>query len=127
MDAAVVRPLTEGLTVGTATSTYMNTARWNGIQSVKSGSQAVTNFSAVSGSGVDYAKAAVDPGLTITRVRTDLIISWPNSFAGYALESAVAVDSGTWSPAGSPVNSNGYFQVTLTPSESAQFFRLRHP
>jgi hypothetical protein len=127
VDAAVVRPLTEGLTVGNAVANYMSTARWNGIQSVKSGNQAVAAFSVVSGSGVDYAKPVVEPGLTITRAGTDLMISWPNSFVGYALESAAAVDSGSWSPAGSPVNTNGNYQLILPLLETAQFFRLRHP
>jgi hypothetical protein len=54
---AMAKPLTEGLSVGSAGAAFGNTLFWNGISSVVSGGQTLTEFTVTSESGANYANA----------------------------------------------------------------------
>jgi len=56
-----------------------------------------------------------------------LVIAWPSSAAGYKLEMTPALETPVqWTAVlDAPVSNNGVNQVTLTPSQSRGFYRLR--
>ncbi len=65
--------------------------------------------------------------LGVTLSGGDLILSWPSSGVGYALESS-ANPAGPWSAvAGAPVVVDGNFTVRVPANQAHQFFRLRQP
>jgi hypothetical protein len=51
------KPITEGITAGSASAQFGNTFAWNGIQSITRQGQAITGFTVTSASGADYANA----------------------------------------------------------------------
>jgi hypothetical protein len=64
------------------------------------------------------------PSLSVARqTNGSLVISWPQSYSGYILQSASSLSSGSWG-AVSGVVSN---QVVITPAGGQQFYRLRLP
>lgn len=69
------------------------------------------------------------PTLTIARVPGSLVISWPDRYGNYALETTSALGAGAvWSPVGvAPVLGGGNYTVTLTPGGAGAFYRLRAP
>jgi len=78
--------------------------------------------------GVKYGLALVAPGPTppvvsISRQGTSVVISWPQSYSGYILQSASSL-SGGWAPVAGVQNN----QVIITPSATTQqFYRLLSP
>lgn len=62
------------------------------------------------------------PSLTIARTANELTISWPAAATGFVLESSPVVGAGAaWSMVPGVTGNS----VTVTPSESAQLYRLR--
>lgn len=55
LGSASAKPLNLGLTTAAAQSLYENTVTWNGIQSVHAGSATITQFSALTTLGVNFA------------------------------------------------------------------------
>ena len=53
----MAKPLTQGVSVGSAAAMFGNTLFWNGISSVRSGGQTLTDFTVTSESGANYANA----------------------------------------------------------------------
>jgi hypothetical protein len=55
-------------------------------------------------------------------------LTWPAAATGFALYSATNLASPVWQPVTSPMsNQNGQAQVTLSPTNLTQFFRLATP
>ena len=67
------------------------------------------------------------PKLTASLSGNKLVISWPSSATGYALEGTSQLGaSASWSTvATSPVTTNGVTSVTVTVGTGTQFFRLK--
>ncbi len=125
VSAAVAQPADQGVTIASANAVYFNTARWNGIQNVRAGTQMITNFTVVSASGANYTQRIDDPRLSITRAGSNVLISWPTNLHRYLLESASTVRPLTWAPLGSAVNTNDQYEIILPASDAARLFRLR--
>jgi hypothetical protein len=67
----------------------------------------------------------VPPALSVTKFGNDFVVSWPTSFAGYALEGTVSLSSPVWQTVSEQVNQmNGQNVVTIPISGNARFFRL---
>jgi hypothetical protein len=64
----------------------------------------------------------ISAALGIARQGTSVVISWPEAYSGYTLQSATNLSS-SWVPV-SGVASN---QVAVTPSLTQQFYRLAPP
>jgi len=55
-------------------------------------------------------------------------LSWPTNYPGFVLQQKTSLTSADWTSAPEPVEVVGEnFQVTLLTTNSARFFRLRHP
>jgi arabinan endo-1,5-alpha-L-arabinosidase len=65
--------------------------------------------------------------LKIERAGTNVILSWPTSAVGFALESTASLNSPiNWSPVNdTPVQEGDMYKVTLSVSPTMQFFRLK--
>jgi hypothetical protein len=63
----------------------------------------------------------VQPELTIQLQGGKVVISWPADVAGFALESSPVLPATSWTPVSGVANNS----VTITPSGSGQFYRLR--
>lgn len=66
--------------------------------------------------------------LSVKKVGTNVVLSWPGASASVGtLQSASSLSGATvWSDAGmSPTNSNGTNTVTLNPSETTRFYRIK--
>lgn len=112
-----------------AASNYRVTAfvDWNGDGRPSPGEPTV----AYSGNPFDLAanKAGVDldlggaasPTVTISRTGEAITISWPAGVTGYQLESSPALPGADWTPVPGVVDNS----VTVAPSGSAQFYRLK--
>jgi hypothetical protein len=61
------------------------------------------------------------PSLSYSLVGSQLTLSWPTNVAGYTLESAASLPTGSWTPVGGVVNN----QVTIDASSGTSFFRLK--
>jgi hypothetical protein len=66
------------------------------------------------------------PTLNITRLGNNVLISWPTNYAsGYVLQASTEMVSGGWSTVTNGViTTNGTFQVTVSPANTASFYRL---
>src|SRR4051812_37176292 len=71
---------------------------------------------------------AEDPTLSVAS-RTDktFVLSWPGTASDYVLESVAELKGATaWQPVTEqPTLTQGRFQLTLNPTDSARYFRLR--
>ena len=69
------------------------------------------------------------PSLSVARAGGNLVISWPDSFAGFLLErTASLVAPRTWTPVGiGPVQGGGRYTVTVPIEGGNSFFQLRRP
>ena len=68
------------------------------------------------------------PLLTITRVGTNAIVSWPSPSTGYVLQTNSSLSPGTWVNYGGIVGDNGSIKTqTNSPPTGKLFFRLCHP
>jgi hypothetical protein len=66
------------------------------------------------------------PQLSSAQSGNSLVLSWPDTGAGFGIETASALD-GPWSVvAGTPVTSGGVITLTVPLSSSTAFYRLRH-
>ncbi|MBI5385208.1 MAG: hypothetical protein HZA90_11050 [Verrucomicrobia bacterium] len=77
--------------------------------------------------GRDLTKATIKPGLHITRVGSDVLISWPAAPAGncFVLEWTGTLPATSWTPVGvTPVLSNGRYWVTFQGPADTKFYRL---
>jgi subtilisin-like proprotein convertase family protein len=72
---------------------------------------------------------ATNPTLAISRAGANLILSWPDTFSGYMLESTALLGPGAvWNPVGATVvQGGGFYSVTLSPGAGNGFYRLRGP
>ena len=125
VSSAVAQPLDQGVTIASANAVYLNTARWNGIQTVRLGNQAITNFTVVSASGANYMQRMDDLRLSIAKAGSDILVTWPTNLHRYFLESAPTVQPLTWAPVGSPVDTNAQYEIILPASDAGRLFRLR--
>jgi hypothetical protein len=72
--------------------------------------------------------ASVAPvSLSIQPSGSDVILSWPQSVAGYTLQSNGSLrQPNNWSPVGQPIiPANGLNTVTVPATNSPQYFRLK--
>lgn len=69
------------------------------------------------------------PTLNIQRTITNqILLSWPSSFTGYALQQNTNLVNGTWTGVtNSLAATNGLNQVLVPPVPSSRYFRLIHP
>jgi len=68
------------------------------------------------------------PSLQITQAGAQTVLNWPLGAAGFTLEEAQELTSGTWNTSTSAVTiANGFNYVTNSPGAGAKFFRLRMP
>lgn len=66
------------------------------------------------------------PTLGIASANSQVQLSWPTTATGFRLHSASSVTGATWVPVNAPVKIEGDRNtVTLSPSASAEFFRLQ--
>lgn len=70
-----------------------------------------------------------DPPVQITRVGSDVVLSWPAILSGYVLESSADLKTPiSWLPVATPpVNLGGINYVTNVVVPGVQFYRLHHP
>jgi hypothetical protein len=72
--------------------------------------------------------AGNQPQLAISRNGNNVVISWPESATGYALEANGALSSQGWAAVpGAPVVNAGQNTVTITAPTGTSFYRLRKP
>jgi hypothetical protein len=68
------------------------------------------------------------PSLSIARAGGNIVLSWPTTPAGFALESAVVAPTNNWSSVSPPPVVSGMWNVVTQSAGGAQrFFRLRAP
>jgi len=71
--------------------------------------------------------AATVPTLSITRLGTNVLISWPDTGVAYTLQSLSAVPGTNWSSLGSNFSaSNGLMRASVPITGNQCFFRLKH-
>jgi hypothetical protein len=72
-----------------------------------------------------YEVTTVPISLNISVHGSFATLSWPQTSAGYGVESANGLRSGIWTPVmASPLAANGTFLVTVPVTGSSQYFRL---
>lgn len=64
------------------------------------------------------------PKLAVKQSGANVVISWPASATGYALEGATAI-GGAWTAVTGATTSGDQMQVTVTPAAGQRFFRLK--
>ena len=64
------------------------------------------------------------PPLGIRKNGNQLTLFWPSGLTGYALQASIALQSNSWVNVASQQQGNE-FQATVSPTNSARFFRLR--
>ena len=68
------------------------------------------------------------PALTITRSGSNVVISWPTNATGFGLQQSSALGSPNWVGLSAPVSIvNARNQVSVTPTNRANFYRLKSP
>ena len=68
------------------------------------------------------------PLLSITRIGTNAIVSWPSPSTGYVLQTNNSLTPGTWVNYEGIVGDNGFLKTqTNSPLTGKLFFRLAHP
>ncbi len=96
--------------LGTNTALVGFTGSYGGDYSI----QTITNFSFVS-----LANAAIAPN------GNNVVVSWPDSIAGYSLQQSASLASGNWVNVTNPVTVvNGQNEVIVPNSGAAMFYRL---
>jgi hypothetical protein len=67
------------------------------------------------------------PALQISASGKQLTLTWAGNATGYTLQSSTTLTSGSWSTvAGTPVVTNGVNSLTITPTATDTFYRLKH-
>jgi len=72
----------------------------------------------------------VPPRLTIAKTTpAQAVLQWPANYTGFAVQSALSLGSPSlWQPFTNAVTVNGaLFNVSVSTTNSARFFRLRRP
>lgn len=87
------------------------------------------SLSGVTNSVTISAGVIAPPTLTIRRSGNNVILSWPDSVAGFVLKSTAAIGpAASWSNfGGTPADSGGMFSQTVPISGATKFFRLTSP
>ncbi|HYG24758.1 MAG TPA: hypothetical protein VEH04_18460 [Verrucomicrobiae bacterium] len=68
------------------------------------------------------------PTADIDRSGSSLVLTWPASVGGYAVQSRTNLATGAWAPVNTAITqSNNLNRATVTPAASAEFFRLALP
>jgi hypothetical protein len=66
------------------------------------------------------------PSLSAGLDKEDVVLKWPASATNYALESATSLPAIQWQPVlRTPVLNNGFYQLSVSPTSPAVYFRLR--
>jgi hypothetical protein len=75
---------------------------------------------------IGYARViAPQPSLSLTRSGSNVILTWPATFVGFALQSASNLNSAVWSPVtNAQANANGQYRVTNALAGPRLFYRL---
>jgi photosystem II stability/assembly factor-like uncharacterized protein len=75
-----------------------------------------------------YTSFITTPLLSVSQSANAFRLSWPPNISGLVVQTASDLALTNWSDvAATPLVSNGQYQVTLAPTNSRGFFRLRHP
>src|ERR1017187_8908770 len=71
---------------------------------------------------------AIPVSVTLSNSPAGMTLIWPSYAAGFVLESSPLLGAGAiWNPViGTPATANGSFRMTLTLTNSAQYFQLKH-
>jgi hypothetical protein len=66
------------------------------------------------------------PSLSVTRSGSNVVLSWPASIIGFSLETTPGLLPANWSPvSGTPIVTGGLNTVTIAPSGSSGYYRLK--
>lgn len=69
--------------------------------------------------------ALPQPTISAIMDESGMIVMWPETFAGFTLESSSETDSAIWTPvSGTPAIAGGHFRMTLPVTNVNRFFRL---
>ncbi len=77
-----------------------------------------------------YAVGIAPPKLSVTTTSSsEVLLQWPTNYAGFAVEAALNLDVPVfWETVGNEVTvGGGFFGVSVSATNAAQFFRLRKP
>ncbi|MBI4327119.1 MAG: Ig-like domain-containing protein [Chloroflexi bacterium] len=87
--------------------------------------EVAANFAA--GPDVLPGQITTSPSLSIDRAGANLVVSWPTTATGFALEETSNLAPGaSWTPVGgTPTVEGNQFKVTLLPGSTAKYYRLR--
>jgi hypothetical protein len=90
------------------------------------GTQPAPNVELTILDAIGYTRmVAARPTLSVTRVGTNVVIAWPNTFTGFALQSVTNMTSTNWSSVtNAQYLANGYYNVTNALAEPGRFYRL---
>lgn len=72
----------------------------------------------------DFPAISTSPALAINRVNSDIVISWPNSQPGFALEASAILPAIEWLPV-SHQETNGQNTAVIPASGTNMYYRLR--
>lgn len=76
----------------------------------------------------EHLAPTAPPSLGISRNGASVVLAWDATATGYQLQAAGSVASGTWTAVGTPPTVDaGMNKVSVSPTGSAQFFRLAKP
>ncbi len=78
---------------------------------------------------LDNIKVTLLPKLSIRAAGTNaVVVSWPSSSAGFVLQGNAVPGPANWADVGRPVDVvNGENQVSISPAEGVEFYRLSSP
>jgi hypothetical protein len=75
-----------------------------------------------------HLAASEPPPVSIARNGASIVLSWNASATGFQLQSSPSVSPATWTASSqTPTVEGGLNKVTVTPTGSAQFYRLAKP
>jgi len=111
-------------------SQFVNDAYWGGKYNefrIYAGAMTPSQVQASFASGPDSIGQEA-PSLSTRISGNNLVISWPASATGYALESSGALGTGVnWTAVGGAVQNGSNMEVTVPLSTGNRFFRLKKP
>ena len=97
----------------------------NSIQ-IRSGKLSDPEMEALAGpsaAGIPLPPVVSAPAISVSLVSGGVLLSWPDTAAGYILEATGALTNPTWQAVNGVVGTS----VKLSSGDNAQFFRLRKP
>jgi hypothetical protein len=115
-----------------AVADFEHTVTWGGFASVKdANNNEVTNYTAISNSGVNFAEAITPPTPKLAARMiggSALEIAWPKEFSDFQLYSNVTIPAMSWSLVEASRSTNETtVTVTVPTSENQRFFILKNP